>query len=113
MPVDLHGHSKLEKKTLQSTTNQIFFRHKAENEAINRSQVIFAVNQVKNSEYPADKENLKRKDMNQMFKNCNEKEAVTDFVLPYCDIHLVYNRLSKKKKYKTGTGSMHPVLIGF
>lgn len=63
---------------MQSTTNQIFFCHKAENEAINGSQVVFAVNQVKNSEHPADKENLKRKDMNQVFKNSNETEAVTD-----------------------------------
>jgi len=46
---------------LQSTTNQIFFSYKTENEAINGSQVVFAVNQVKNSEYPTDKENLKRK----------------------------------------------------
>lgn len=70
---------KNKKNTLQSTTNQIFFRHKAENEAINGSQVIFAVNQVKNSEHPADKENLKRQDMNQVFKDSKETEAVTDF----------------------------------
>lgn len=40
---------------------QIFFSHKAENKAIDGSQLVFAVNKVKNSKNPAKKKDLEKK----------------------------------------------------